>query len=221
MPKYENYFLRTLDQSSAKELRPKYSGLYKDTYGVYLSGSHGFRGDSWKKADEDGAHTVDNAFTFSKCKNLFSQEDLRYSHIAAVNQEAADANMEELWGTVCYLAKLPDVDPKTFRYVRPLRKRLQHSVDGYYFRDKNSVYYCSDTGNFMFKVQCQNPKSFVSHCAFAHDDNHAFFMGRKIPNSDGKSFRKIDSPREYDYCYADDNFKYENENWVRVRIKEL
>lgn len=207
MSPIKNAYKKNFDQKTYKKLQPAKSGLYADINGVYLTGFLYFEGNEEWALIESGSASTNGVFKYSACKDLFSQADVCYSHRAMINDETQ-------WGMACYYVRLNHVDPKTFKYIKPIQKVKKYQSDGFYFRDKNHTYYLSDDQDSMFRMQSRSPATLIVQDVFAHDDKHAYFKGRKITKSDGASFRKLDGR----YRYEDNNFIYENDNWTRVKI---
>ena len=202
----ENAYKKNFDPDTFKEIRPVRTGLYRDKSGVYLSGFFNCEGeDAWKEV-EAGTASLKSVFKYSKCKELFTEANTVYSHRAMINEDS-------LWGIACCYAPLNGADSKSFKHIRPNRKRVSDH-DGDYFRDAKHVYFLNGDKDVIFKVKTKSPSSFIVHDTFAQDDKYAFFMGKKIPKSNAVSFRK----RDGHYCYEDAEFIYENDNWHRVNI---
>ena len=207
MPRQENPYKKHFDEETFRELRPAGSGIYADRSGVYLTGTRFWEGDEWEDV-ENGTASVGGVFKFSKCKDLFDETDVIYSHKVIIEED-------RLWGMANYYVRLRKVDPKNFKHIKPLDK-FSYDLDGYYFRDADAVYYLNGDQDTMLKVNSRSPHLFVVHGAFAHDDKKAYFLGKRIAQSDGASFRKSG---ESIYLFEDDKRYFENDNWSRVVVK--
>ena len=202
MSKSKNAYLKNFDAASFKTCRPATAGIVKDKSGVYMTGAQFFEGDLWRDV-EQGKVSTKSVFRFPMCKSLFTNDDLQYSHKTIINEESQ-------WGMACYFVKLAGADPKTFRFLKQKEERLS-DYDGYYFSDKNSVYFLHGEKLYIFKVKSNSPGTFMVHDSFAQDEKSVFFLGKKVAKADPDSFHRVK-----DQVYEDDQFIYENDNWSRV-----